>query len=54
MNAQAQSFRRILFTDLRHIQCGTLSWETPDGRRFGVVAGGPAVRGAEVFGMKVF
>ncbi|OGG43754.1 MAG: hypothetical protein A3F84_13315 [Candidatus Handelsmanbacteria bacterium RIFCSPLOWO2_12_FULL_64_10] len=36
MNTQAQSFRRILFTDLRHIQCGHLSWGTPDGRRFGV------------------
>ncbi|MSS69987.1 MAG: hypothetical protein EXS64_00710 [Candidatus Latescibacteria bacterium] len=34
--SQAEIPNRILFTDLRHIQCGTLSWATPDGRRFGV------------------
>ena len=33
---QAAIPKKILFTDLRHIQCGTLSWGTPDGRRFGV------------------
>lgn len=26
----------VLFADLRHIQCGRLSWVAPDGRRFGV------------------
>ena len=39
-DTEVSSPRTILFTDLRHIRCGDLSWRSPDGEPIDVLGSG--------------